>query len=173
MTMYYIYHVKGKKIGVARDLNKRVIIFQGYKKEECEVLDSSEDIFYISKKEEELQEKYGYKKDKVTYLELTKDYNAEKQRIKIYVTNHTITFPFTIDVLKTNLNNFIGTKFKTSLGEYRLDENTIPWILKNVKASFRDNHSTYVYTNAFANQNVPIDKLSKIKRKINERKNTL
>ena len=48
--MYYIYHIPGKKIGVTRDLNNRVTLVQGYKPNEYEVLDSSDDIEYISSK---------------------------------------------------------------------------------------------------------------------------
>ena len=48
--MFYIYHIPGKKIGVTRNLNNRVTLVQGYKPDEYEVLDSSEDIDYISEK---------------------------------------------------------------------------------------------------------------------------
>ena len=51
---YYLYHIPGKKIGVTRNLNKRVTQTQGYKPGEYEVLESSTDIDYISKKEIEL-----------------------------------------------------------------------------------------------------------------------
>ena len=62
--MYYIYHIPGKKIGVTRNLKNRVTLIQGYKEGEYEVLDSSDDINYISEKEIELQHDYGYKIDK-------------------------------------------------------------------------------------------------------------
>ena len=58
--MYYLYHIPGKKIGVTSNLNTRVTLIQGYKADEYEVLDSSEDIDYISDKEIELQKSYGY-----------------------------------------------------------------------------------------------------------------
>jgi len=45
--MYFIYHVPGKKIGVTRNLNKRVTVAQGYQPDEYEVLDSSDDINYL------------------------------------------------------------------------------------------------------------------------------
>ena len=32
--MYYLYHIPGKKIGVTRNLNKRVTLIQGYKEGE-------------------------------------------------------------------------------------------------------------------------------------------
>ena len=40
---YYIYHIPGKKIGVTRDLEKRVIEQQGYEYHEFEILNKSED----------------------------------------------------------------------------------------------------------------------------------
>ncbi len=64
---YYIYHIPGKKIGVTRDLNNRVTLVQGYKPNEYEVLDFSDDIDYISKKEIELQKSYGYRVDRSLY----------------------------------------------------------------------------------------------------------
>jgi hypothetical protein len=53
--MYYLYHIPGKKIGVTRDLNTRVTLMQGYKENEYEVLEQSDDIDYISDREIELQ----------------------------------------------------------------------------------------------------------------------
>ena len=62
--MYYLYHIPGKKIGVTRDLNTRVTLIQGYKENEYEVLEQSDDIDYISDREIELQKSYGYKVDR-------------------------------------------------------------------------------------------------------------
>ena len=45
--MYYLYHIPGKKIGVTSNLNKRVTVIQGYRPDEYEVLDQSNDIDYI------------------------------------------------------------------------------------------------------------------------------
>ena len=70
--MYYIYHIPGKKIGVTRNLNNRVTLTQGYKPGEYEVLDQSDDINYISEKEIELQQSYGYKIDRKPYKNLFK-----------------------------------------------------------------------------------------------------
>ena len=61
--MYTIYHIPGKKIGVTRNLNKRVTEQQGYAPDEYEVLFTSEDINHISTMEIELQKSYGYKVD--------------------------------------------------------------------------------------------------------------
>jgi hypothetical protein len=75
-NLYYIYHIFGKKIGVTRNINKRLTIQQGYQPGEYEVLDSSDDIDYISAQELELQSIYGYKIDRQKYKDLVK-----KQRI--------------------------------------------------------------------------------------------
>ena len=71
--MYYLYHIPGKKIGVTRDLNNRVTKWQGYQPGEYEVLDSSEDINYISRREIELQKSYGYKVDRQLYSKLNQN----------------------------------------------------------------------------------------------------
>ena len=68
--MYYLYHIPGKKIGVTRDLNTRVTLIQGYKENEYEVLEQSDDIDYISDREIELQKSYGYKVDRTKYKNL-------------------------------------------------------------------------------------------------------
>ena len=56
--MYYIYHIPGKKIGVTRNLNKRVTQQQGFAEGEYEVLFESEDIDEVSRLEIELQTSY-------------------------------------------------------------------------------------------------------------------
>ena len=91
--MFYIYHIPGKKIGVTRDLNKRVTVTQGYKEGEYEVLDSSDDIDYISRKELELQRLYGYQVDRKLYKNL---FNKKKgvNKMKPTATEATTTFPF-------------------------------------------------------------------------------
>ena len=60
---YIIYHIPGKKIGVTNDLYNRVEQQQGYDIGEYEILESSTDIDYISKREIELQKEYGYRVD--------------------------------------------------------------------------------------------------------------
>ena len=57
---YYIYHIPGKKVGVTRDLYKRVTQQQGYAEDEYEVLFESKDIDEVSRLEIELQKSYGY-----------------------------------------------------------------------------------------------------------------
>ena len=69
---YHLYHIPGKKIGVTCDLNNRVTKQQGYKNNEYEVLESSNDINYVSLREHQLQEEYGYIKDMRPYSEVVK-----------------------------------------------------------------------------------------------------
>ena len=45
---YYLYHIPGKKIGVTRDLNRRVVEQQGYGLDEIEVLEQSTCLLYTS-----------------------------------------------------------------------------------------------------------------------------
>ena len=70
INMYYLYHIPGKKIGVTRNLNNRVTLIQGYKEDEYEVLEQSDDIDYISDREIELQKSYGYQVDLEPYKKL-------------------------------------------------------------------------------------------------------
>ena len=119
--MYFIYHVPGKKIGVTRNLNKRVTVAQGYQPDEYEVLDSSDDINYISDREIELQKSYGYRIDRQKYKDLC---NQKLNKMKINVTEQTTTFP----VPKLQLNNWLrdhmDLSWETSHGEFKLDPET-------------------------------------------------
>ncbi len=95
--MYYLYHIPGKKIGVTRNLNHRVTLMQGYKENEYEVLEQSDDIDYISDREIELQKSYGYKVDRQSYKNLI---NKNKQ-MQINATEQTSTFPCPLNKLKS------------------------------------------------------------------------
>jgi len=139
---YYIYHIPGKKIGVTKDLKNRVTQIQGYKPGEYEILDSSFDIDYISKREIGLQKSYGYKVDRKLYKDLFK-------KMKVNVTEQTTTFPYAKNILADTLLNNDGLKWKTPLGEFELNENTTKWILANVKTSMYDEERTYIYNKAY------------------------
>ena len=140
--MYYIYHIFGKKIGVARNLKSRVTLAQGYKPNEYEVLDSSDDINYISDKEIELQKSYGYKVDRKLYKNLFK-------KMKINATEQTSTFPYPVNELKNELNDLIGSKWETSLGEFKLTNESINWIAQNAKKSMYNDDRSFIYNKAF------------------------
>ena len=138
--MYYLYHIPGKKIGVTRDLNKRVTQTQGYKPTEYEVLDQSDDIDYISKKELELQKSYGYKVDIKPYKNLFK--------MKVNVTEQTTTFPVPVNKLKGRLMDGLGMVWKTDFGKILLDLETAQWIASNSHTSMFNSDRSYVYNKA-------------------------
>ena len=144
--MYYLYHIPGKKIGVTSNLNTRVTLIQGYKEGEYEVLDSSDDIDYISDKEIELQKSYGYKVDRKKYNQLIKKSN----KMKINATEQTSTFPYPINKLKENLLDNKGLKWKTSHGEFKLTKRVIGWISKAAKTSMYNDQRSYVYNKALS-----------------------
>ena len=143
--MYYLYHIPGKKIGVTCNLNRRVTLTQGYGPDEYEVLDQSDDIDYISEKEIELQQSYGYKVDRKKYNELVK-----LNKMNINVTEQTTTFPYPVKKLKGNLMDNIGFKWKSEHGDFVINLDSIRWIMKNVKTSMYNDNRCYVYNKAFA-----------------------
>ena len=146
--MYKLYHIPGKKIGVTRDLKKRVTDQQGYHPGEYEVLFTSEDIDFISNKEIELQKSYGYKVDRQKYSNLIKSNN----KMNINVTEQTTTFPCPLNKLKGNLMDNIGMKWETEHGTFGLDDQTIDWISKNAKVSMFNLNRCYIYNKAYASE---------------------
>ena len=144
--MFYIYHIPGKKIGVTRDLNKRVTDQQGYKQGEYEVLEESDDITYISKQEIALQKSYGYKVDRQLYSDLNK---MKSNKMKLNVTEQTTTFPVPLNKLKGHLLDTNCTKWDTSLGEFKISKKTIPWILHNAKPSMYNDKRSFIYNKAY------------------------
>jgi phosphoribosyl-ATP pyrophosphohydrolase len=143
--MYYLYHIPGKKIGVTRDLNTRVTLIQGYKENEYEVLEQSDDIDYISDREIELQKSYGYKVDMTKYKNLNKKYN----KMKINATEQTSTFPCPLNKLKGRLMDSVGLKWKTSHGDFEIKSEYINWIDANAKSSMYNDNRCYIYNKAF------------------------
>jgi len=141
--MYNIYHVPGKKIGVTRNLNKRVTEQQGYAPGEYEVLFTSDDIDLISNKEIELQKSYGYKRDRTLYK------NLFKSNMKINPTEQTSTFPVPLNKLKGNLSDNLGLEWETPEFKFKLQKEHIPWIMQNAKTSMYNNNRSYIYNKAF------------------------
>jgi len=157
--MYYLYHIPGKKIGVTRNINKRVTEQQGYAPDEYEVLFTSSDINIISNKEIELQKSYGYKVDRQSYKNLINKNN----KMKINATEQTSTFPFPLHKLKGNLMDNVGVKWSTSHGDFEITKETIPWIVSNSRTSMYNDKRSYIYNKAFANlfSNKPVDSESR------------
>ena len=145
---YVIYHIPGKKIGVTNDLYNRVECQQGYEVGEYEVLESSDDIDYISKREIELQKKYGYKIDLVPYNELS--VNQKLKNMKINITEQTTTFPCPLNKLKGQLMDNLEMRWNTEHGMVYLDKDLASWIVKNAKTSMFNNERCYVYNKAMA-----------------------
>jgi len=142
---YYLYHIPGKKIGITKDLKKRVEDQQGYNKDEYDIIMQTDDIVKISEYELFLQELYGYRVDEVPYNKLK--FNKE---MKINVTEATTTFPCPLNKLKGQLMDNIGMKWDTDHGELNITPNTIKWIMKNAKMSMYNSERSYVYNKAFA-----------------------
>jgi NTP pyrophosphatase (non-canonical NTP hydrolase) len=142
--MYYLYHIPGKKIGVTRNLNRRVTGQQGYSPDEYEVLDRSEDIDYISDREIELQKSYGYRVDMKKYKEL------KFNKMNINPTEQTSTFPCPVNKLKGRLMDNLGLKWSTPQGyKFSITEENIPWIMNNVRESMYDSKRSYIYNKPF------------------------
>ena len=140
--MYYIYHIPGKKVGVTRNLKDRVTQQQGYGVTEYEVLDSSTDIDYISRREIELQQSYGYKVDRKLYKNLFK-------KMRINATEQTSTFPFPLNELKEKLDKHLGETWETVHGTFKLTKRTVEWIMDNAKTSMYDVERSYIYNKAY------------------------
>jgi len=157
---YYLYHIPGKKIGVTRNLNKRVTQTQGYKPGEYEVLESSTDIDYISKKEIELQQSYGYKKDHKLYKNLFK--------MKLNVTEQTTTFPVPLTRLKEALQNEPNLIWKTEFGKIALCPKLTNWIVVNAHTSMYNSERSYVYNKALWEAFSEINSLDSLNEYIKE-----
>ncbi len=63
---YYIYHIKGVKIGMSKNLNER-LRQQGYCINDAVILESHSDMVECGRRERELQKQYGYKVDNLSY----------------------------------------------------------------------------------------------------------
>ena len=150
--MYYLYHIPGKKIGVTRDLNTRVTLIQGYKENQYEVLEQSDDIDYISDREIELQKSYGYKVDRQSYKNLINKNN----KMKINATEQTSTFPCPLNKLKGQLMDNLGLSWETSHGKFTITKENIPWIMSNARTSMFNETRCYIYNKAFL-ESIPVE----------------
>ena len=144
---YIIYHIPGKKIGVTSDLYERVTNQQGYETGEYEVIESSSDIDYISKRELELQKKYGYRVDLKPYNELSNN-NLNLKNMRINVTEQTTTFPCPLNKLKGRLMDNLEMHWETEHGDVYLDNDLAKWIVSNAKTSMFNDNRCYVYNKA-------------------------
>ena len=146
---YYLYHIPGKKIGVTRDLISRVVDQQGYSLDEVEVLEQSTDINYISDRELELQQSYGYRVDRQKYKDLYIN-KIKSNTMHINATEQTSTFPCPESKLKGRLMDNMGKTWETTHGTFEINMDTIKWIMENVTTSQYTMERCYIYNKAFA-----------------------
>ena len=146
---YYLYHIPGKKIGVTRDLISRVVEQQGYDLDEVEVLEQSTDIDYISDRELELQQSYGYRVDRQKYKDLYIN-KIKSNTMHINATEQTSTFPCPSTKLKGRLMDNMGKTWETTHGTFEINMDTINWIMENVTTSQYTMERCYIYNKAFA-----------------------
>ena len=146
---YFLYHIPGKKIGVTRDLISRVVDQQGYDLDEIEVLEQSTDIDYISDRELELQQSYGYRVDRQKYKDLYIN-KIKSNKMYINATEQTSTFPVPVSKLKGRLMDMMGKTWETLHGQFEINMDTIAWIMDNVKTSMYTTERSYIYNKAFA-----------------------
>ena len=146
---YYLYHIPGKKIGVTRDLISRVVEQQGYDLDEVEVLEQSTDIDYISDRELELQQSYGYRVDRQKYKDLYIN-KIKSNTMHINATEQTSTFPCPSTKLKGRLMDNMGKSWETTHGTFEINMDTIKWIMENVTTSQYTMERCYIYNKAFA-----------------------
>ena len=146
---YYLYHIPGKKIGVTRDLISRVVDQQGYSLDEVEVLEQSTDIDYISDRELELQQSYGYRVDRQKYKDLYIN-KIKSNKMHINATEQTSTFPVPVSKLKGRLMDNMGKTWETTHGTFEINMQTIDWIMNNVTTSQYTVERCYIYNKAFA-----------------------
>ena len=142
---YHIYHIPGQKIGVTRNLNKRVTEEQGFLPDEYEVLFTTDDIDEVSLMEIELQKSYGYKVDRKLYKNLFKP-----KQMRVNATEQTSTFPVPVSKLKGRLMDSIGHTWVTPQGyRFTITASSIPWLVSNARESMFNPNRCYVYNEAF------------------------
>ena len=149
---YYLYHIPGKKIGVTRDLISRVVDQQGYDLDEIEVLEQSTDIDYISDRELELQQSYGYRVDRQKYKDLYINKTqifTQLNKMKINATEQTSTFPVPLSKLKGRLMDELGKEWETLYGKFQVSKHTLDWIVQNARTSMYDANRCYIYNKSF------------------------
>ncbi len=145
---YYLYHIPGKKIGITKDLKKRVEDQQGYNEGEYDIILQTDDINIVSEAEISLQRAFGYRVDETPYNKL--NCNKNKLNMNINITEQTTTFPCPVNKLKGRLMDNIGMTWETDHGVFFINEFSIKWIMSNIKTSMYNDQRSYIYNKAFA-----------------------
>ena len=142
---YYLYHIPGKKIGVTKNLARRVEQQQGYDPSEYEILEESDDIDYISTRERDLQEMFGYRIDETLYKNLN-----QNKSMRINITEQTTTFPCPVSKLKGRLMDNLGMVIQTPFNQHELTPGLASWIERNAVTSQFNDDRCYVYNKAMS-----------------------
>jgi len=142
---YYLYHIPGRKIGVTKNLARRVEQQQGYDSSEYEILEESDDIDYISTRERDLQEMFGYRVDETLYKNLN-----QNKSMRINITEQTTTFPCPVSKLKGQLMDNLGLVIQTAFNRHELTPGLASWIERNAVTSQFNDGRCYVYNKAMS-----------------------
>jgi len=145
---YYLYHIPGKKIGITKDLKGRVEDQQGYRKDEYDIVLETDDINIASEAEISLQKAFGYRVDMIPYNKL--NCNKNKLNMKVNITEQTTTFPCPANKLKGQLMDNIGMTWDTEHGTFKITNESVRWIMLNIKTSMFNDQRSYVYNKAFS-----------------------
>ena len=146
--MYYVYYIKGKKVGCTKDLKRRVEQEQGYK--DYLILFESEDIKKASKAERYFQEKLGYRVDTNTYEELINNNKNKKTKKMIKKTNHTITFKVLKQDITKDFLLDLNVIYDVNGTDIIINEELAEWMLKNLKKS-QFNNEMFIYNQSLVN----------------------
>lgn len=145
--MFYIYHIKGIKVGCTNDLKRRVEQIQGYK--DYEILASTDKISHASKLEIHFQKVFNHKQDKNSYLQLMINKNKKIMTKMIHVTEKTLTFKGTEDQKLTGYSFPMLVELLNG-NHIEFDNRTIEWIKQN-NTSSQHNKERFVYIEALLN----------------------
>ena len=144
--MYYVYYIKGKKIGCTKNLKKRVEEEQGYK--DYSILFESNDIKKASNAERYFQEQLGYRVDTSTYEELINNKTKTKKMIK--KTNQTITFKVSKEKITKQFLLDLNVIYDINGKDIIIENELADWILKNLKKS-QFNSEMFIYNQSLVN----------------------
>ena len=145
--MYYVYYIKGKKIGCTKNLKKRVEEEQGYK--DYSILFESNDIKKASNAERYFQEQLGYRVDTSTYEELINN-NKTKTKKMIKKTNQTITFKVSKEKITKQFLLDLSVIYDINGKDIIIENELADWILKNLKKS-QFNSEMFIYNQSLVN----------------------
>ena len=141
--MYKVYHIPGKKIGVTKDLKRRVEDQQGYDPSEYQIILETDNINIASDMERLMQAEYGYPIDQTPY----KNLNCNKPTMRINVTEQTTTFPVPLNKLKGRLLD----NMDMMIGDQQMSTRLAMWIVGNAVTSQFNEDRCYVYNKAMQN----------------------